>query len=252
LYPTVSSNNYTNLAADVGIIFTLRQVSSSPYAKVTYIQPHKFHRLIPQPTIYGENQPTYYSWFDGRLWWYPIPDATYTMTMWYYKKPTGLKVYTAGTAAISGTALTGTTTYWSDNANVVTGQYFAFTADVKQDGTYPWALIKTVTDNTHIVLNAAYQGVTTTGAYAITSDATFSREFDPYLIYTTALLEAGRNRELKEAAGWLKSQSDEQMRGLLMNQTSLPDFIGGTEDFAREPVLLGDDYAKFPFIGENP
>jgi hypothetical protein len=172
--------------------------------------------------------------------------------MWYYKKPTGLKIYTAGTAAVSGTGVTGTTTYWSNNANVVAGQYFAFTADIQQDGTYPWALIKTVTDNDSIVLDAAYAGVTTTGAYAITSNTTFSREFDPYLIYTTALLEAGRNRELKEAAGWLKSQSDEQMRGLLLNQTSLPDFIDGTEDFAREPVLLGDDYAKFPFISGNP
>jgi hypothetical protein len=252
LYPTFADSSYNLVPADIGTVYTVRQMSNSPYDKVRYIQPHKFHEIIPQPTIYASNRPRYYTWFGGKFWWYPIPDDTYTMTLFYYKRPAALKTYAVGTAVVSGGTITGTSTYWLNNANVSAGMYFAYPADVRTDGTYPWAKISSVGSNTAITLETAYGGATATGAYIISSDMTFSDEFMPYLLYSISMLEGARNRELQQMTAWYQSQIKEQLMGLIQNQTSLPDFIDVVADFSREPMMLGDDYAKFPFITGNP
>lgn len=250
---TTAHTGYSAVPTDAGIIYDIRQMTTSPYAKVTYVHPYKLHDYVPQPTIYAENRPRYYTWFGGRIWWYPIPDAAYTMTTWYYAKPTSMQIYSAGTAALSTLALTGTSTYWlSGLSGSATSLYFTFLADARADGTYPWAPMATITANGAATIASAYSGPTTSGAYAITSDNPFTAEFDPYLIYSASILELGRNREMSQLVQQMQEEKKEQLQGLIRNQTSLPDFIEGVADFAREPILLGDDYAKFPFIQGNP
>ena len=251
-YPTVASNDYIILPSDVGVIYTIRQTSDSPYSKLEYRDPQTFHRLIPQPTQYAEGTPTYYTWFDGRLFLYPIPDATYTLRMYYYKRPTPMKIYATGTAALSSNTLTGTSTYWSNNDNVDVGMFFAYGADVRNDRTYAWTEIATITDNDTAILKETYAGSTSAdGAYIMSSAPTFPKEFDNYLIYTAAAMEAMRNREMKESAGWLMQQSQRLLAGLITNNSIVPDETIVVEDFNSEPLLLGDDAAKFPFIKGN-
>ena len=255
---TTTNSTFTALPLNVGILYDVRQVSVSPYSKVTYVHPYKLHEYVPQPAIYAFNRPRYYTWFAGNLWWYPIPDAVYTMTTWYYAKPTQMQFTTTGTAVLATLALTGTNTVWLQTFNVpgtfipTNPLYFAYAADVLSDGTYPWAQIDTITSNTGATLKAAYNGASSTGACIITSDSSFTPEFDPYLIYSTGILEVMRNREMSQMTQLLQTQVQAQLAGLIQNQTSLPDFIDGVQDFAREPILLGDDYAKFPFISGNP
>jgi hypothetical protein len=251
---TTASTAYNSVPADVGVIYDMRQMTVSPYSKLIYIHPHLFHEIVPQPTTYATNKPRYYTWWGGRIWWYPIPDATYTITMYYYKKPTDMKIYASvGTSAVAGTAVTGTSTKYKDNANVDTSMYFTMTADALSNGLYPWALVKTITDNTNIVLDAAYTGASsTTAAYAFSSLPTFPSEFDSYLIYSATLQEIGRLREMSELRGWLKEQINEILPGLIRNQTYLPDWTPEAQNFNQQPIILGDDYARFPFIGSNP
>jgi hypothetical protein len=181
------------------------------------------------------------------------------MTTWYYAKPTQMQFTAAGTAALAGgVTLTGTNTTWLTSFNVPTSGtptnpvYFAYAADQLSDGTYPWALVSSITTNTAAVLASAYAGASTTGAVVMTSDSSFTPEFDPYLIYSTGILEVMRNREMSQMTQMLQTQVQAQLQGLIQNQTSLPDFEDGVQDFAREPILLGDDYARFPFISGNP
>ena len=112
--------------------------------------------------------------------------------------------------------------------------------------------MKTVTSNGAIVLDAAYTGATATGAYVITSDGTFPPEFDPYLIYAASVFETGRSREMSPFTQQFTQDRDKTLAGLMANEMMIPDHMDGQRDFAREPILLGDDYAKFPFIQGNP
>ena len=242
---------YNTVPSDVGSIFDLRQMAVSPYSKLIYINPQTFHELVPQPTTYATNKPRYYTWWGGRLWWYPIPDATYTITMYYYKKPTDMKIYSTGTATVVTTAVTGVNTLFSDNANVDTSMYFTLTGDILSNVSYPWNLVKTVTDNTHLVLDSAYTGAGSGTAFACSSIANFPSEFDAYFIYAATLMEIGRLREMSELKGWLREQINEIMPGLIRNQTYIPDYMAVMENFNQQPIILGDDYAKFPFIHGN-
>jgi hypothetical protein len=162
-------------------------------------------------------------------------------------------MYTTGTVVLTALALAGTNTVWKKILNVAPASlYFAYQADVMSDGTYPWAQLATIADDTTATLAAAYTGASATGAYIISSDNSYSAEFDPYMIYSATILECSRNREMNQLAQMMTSERDQQLAGLKQNQMSLPDFTDGVQDFAREPVLLGDDYAKFPFIQGNP
>ena len=247
---TVDGQAYSTVPTDMGVLYDLRQGDTAPYVKLEYVAPQKFHALIPQPTLFSEEKPRYYTWWGGRLYFYPIPDAAYNLTAFYYKKPTGMKLYSVATAAVSTTALTGTSTYWKDNANTAVGMYFAFQADLLSDGTFPWALIKTLTDNTNIVLDAAYTGAGTTGTYYINSLSTYTDFFDLALIYGATIMMGSLFREIRESSPWFQEQYKEQLSGLAEAQVSLPDYRGIVEDFT--PVgpqvnLAGQEY-KYPFI----
>ena len=252
-YPTVAASPYLILPADIGVIYDIRQTSDSPYTKLVYLSPREFHRMVPQPTQYSENKPTHYTWFEGKLWFIPIPDEgdTYTLTVYYYRRPTAMKLYSTGTASVSGAAVTGSSTYFSTNANVDAGMFFAFTADTLSDGSYAWSEIAAVSSATGITLKASYAGGTSTGSYIISSAPTFDEDFVPYIVYQTAFLECGRNRELKETATWLKGMADEQLRGLVIKQTTVPDHDAAARGFRMDDRVLGDDAAKYPFIRGN-
>ncbi len=255
LFPTFAWNNYTTLPSDIGIIFDLRQMTTSPYSKLTYLDPHTFHATIPQPSMYASGQPTCYTWWDRRLWWYPVPDDDYTMTMYYYKKPTNMKIYNTGTAAVAATGVvTGTSTFFSTNANVVAGMHFTIASDTLSDGTFTWAEIGLVSSATLLTLKNVYAGTGggTTVAYVCSSAPTFPSEFDSYLIYATTLMEIGRLREMSELRGWLKEQLSDILPGLIRNQTYIPDWNPTLQNFTQGGIILGADYAKFPFISVNP
>jgi hypothetical protein len=250
---TTANSPFTSAPSDAGILYDIRQVSTSPYSKIIYVPPYKFHEIVPQPAIFSFNRPRYYCWFAGKVWWYPIPDAVYVMTTWYYARPTQMQIYTTGTATLATLTLTGSSTFWTKGLNVdATGLYFAFTADQLSDGTYPWAQLASISADTTATLAAAYTGATASGAYVISSAPTFTAEFDPYMVYAAALVECARDRELSQTAQALMQDKQAHLQGLIRNQTAIPDFIDGQQDFAREPIMLGDDYAKFPFIQSNP
>lgn len=250
-YPTFAWNNYTTLPSDVGVIFDMRQTSTSPYSKLVYLNPQDYHAIIPQPSAYSSGGPTYYTWWGGRLWWYPIPDDDYTITMYYYKKPTDMKLYSTGTAAVSSITVTGTSTYFSTNANVEAGMYFVLTGDALSNGLYPWAEIGAVGSVTALTLKTAYAGGGSGTAFACSSVPTFSSEFDSYLIYSATLMELGRMREASELRGWLNDQIKEILPGLIRNQTYIPDYTPVMQNFTQEGIMLGADYARFPFIRGN-
>lgn len=251
VYPTFAWNNYTNIPSDVGVIFDMRQTSTSSYSKLSYLNPQEFHATIPQPSAYASGTPTFYTWWGGRLWWYPIPDDDYTITMYYYKKPVALKLYSAGTASVVTTAVTGVSTAFLANLNVVAGMYFAFTGDVLSNGTLPWADIASVASATSLTLKSAYTGGASGTSYACSSVVTFPPEFDAYLIYAAALIEAIRFPAMKELRDELKANINEILPGLIRNQTYIPDYTAVMQDFNQGGVMLGADYARFPFIRGN-
>ena len=251
-YPTFSSDSYIPAPTDLGILYDLRQTDVSPYAKLTYLTPQKFHSLIPQPTEFAEGSPLYYTWWGGRLYFYPIPDQSYDLTAFYYKKPTNMKLYSTVTAAHSGITWTGTTTFWLNNLNVVAGMFVAYQADVLSDGTYPWAKVAGVTTNTALTTTLAYTGASgaTTVAYWANSESTFTDFFDLALIYGATIMMGATFREIRESSPWFQEQYKEQLAGLAEAQVSIPDQRGIVEDFtpvAPQPNLTGQEY-KYPFI----
>lgn len=250
-YPTITYTPYGVVPSAVGVIYTIRQVSDSPYQKLSFLSVPKFHEFIPQPTMYGYNKPTHYTWWGENLWFYPIPDAPYTLTIYHYARPVGMKIYTTGTAVHSGLTITGTSTHWLDNANVSAGMFFAYQSDVRSDGTYPWAEIASVSADGTATLAESYTGSLATGSYVMTSESIFPPDFDLALIYQAAIWENMRNREMGQSIQIMKEEYKEAFSGLLKTQRAHPDQIVEAGRFQTEPFILGDDAAKFPFIGGN-
>lgn len=249
--PIFTANSFTSTPSDMGVLYDVRQTEASPYAELIYVTPSRFHLVVPQPAEFSTEKPLYYTWWGGKLWWYPIPDTSYDMTIYYYRKPTNMKLYSAGTAAASGTALAGTTTYWKDNNNVEAGMYFAYASDVLSDGTYPWGLIHSITTNAVGALEDTYAGAGTTAAsYWASSASTFTEFFDLALIYGTVIMMSASFRELRESAPWFQEQYKAQLSALAESQTAIPDYKPIAEDFtplkSRLPIT-GDAY-KYPFI----
>mgnify|MGYP003393476460 FL=1 len=214
--------------------------------------PSRFHLVVPQPTEFSTEKPLFYTWWGGKLWWYPIPDTSYDMTIYYYRKPTNMKLYSTGTAAISSSVVMGgTNTYWKDNNNVTPGMYFTYASDLLSDGTYSWGLIKTITSNGVGALEDTYTGAgTTAAAYWCSSASTFTEFFDLALIYGTVIMMSASFRELRESTPWFQEQYKECIGALAESQTALPDYKPIAEDFtplkSRLPIT-GDAY-KYPFI----
>lgn len=250
-YPTVASNSYATAPSTLAMIYDVRQTSDSPYAKLEYLNPINFHDAIPQPTAYAEGKPLYYTWWGGRLWFFPIPDATYTITIYGYLKPINMKLYTTGTSQHSGTAVTGTATYFSNNANVDTNMFYAYQADVRSDGTYPWSAITTVTDNDTLVI-ATYGGSSggSAVAYACSSPTSYPEDFDLLIVYGTCIMYGGRLREFdSKLMDWLQGQYTKTLGALADTQTAIPDYTPILEDFSVSAAgYLGDSKYKYPFI----
>ena len=255
-YPTVTHgayNAYLEAPSTLQHLYTLRQTSDSPYRKLTYVPVQKFHELIPQPTEHASSMPTHYTWWNSKLWFFPIPDQTYTLTWNGYLKPVNCKIYTTGTAAHSGTAVTGTSTYWSNNANVDTNMFFAYQDDVRSDGTYPWSAITTVTDNDTLAI-ATYTGSSgaSTVNYACSSELSYSTDFDPLIEYWAAWITAGRNRDLVDESyrEFLRQQKDALLASLIMSQSYTPDSRPVLEDFTPSPHqrMFGGVAYQYPFL----
>lgn len=247
---TTDGTAYVAVPSTTAMIYTVRQTSDSPYSRLTYLSVPKFHEVIPQPTAYSEGKPVYYSWWDSKLWLYPIPDDTYTLTIYGYKKPVNMKIYSVGTAANTTTAWTGTSTYWSTNANVDSSMYLAYQADIRSDGTFPWVGITTVTSATAITAAATYTGGTATGAYVAASPSTFDESFDLLLIYGTIILYGTtRLRDKEDLIKWSDVQYTKLLTNLIEVNKALPDFTPVMEDFSSGGSMqLGDSAYKFPFI----
>jgi len=253
LYPTVSSNSYIYTPSSLAMIFDVRQTSTSPYVKLSFLEMSKFHESVPQPTTYAEGTPVYYSWWGGKLWLYPIPDETYTLTISGYSKPVNMKIYTTVTSQHSGLTVTGTSTYFSSNANVDTNMFYTYQGDVRSDGTYPWSFISAVSSATAMTISA-YTGASgaTTVAYACSSASSFAEDFDQLLIYKTCIMYGGRLREFDtKFMEWLMEMEKKTFAGLLDAQSYYPDSTPILEDFSPSGgVGLGDKY-KYPFIVED-
>lgn len=233
----------------VSLIYTIRQTSTAPYAKLRYFHPTKFHEVLPQPTQYSEGSPTCYTWWQGKLYLYPIPDATYTLTFYYYKKPVSMKVYSTGTATYAASVVTGSSTYFLDNSNVDTNMYFAYPADIRSDGTLPWSAISAVTNDT--TLTSTYLGNTATGAFVCSSPTTFPEDFDTLLVYAAAILECGRMRETADFAQYLSGQYTTMFGSLMDAQRNTPDYSPEASDFSSGGALVTGDAYLYPFIYEN-
>lgn len=251
-YPTFTANAHLTVPSNISILYDIRQTESSPYTKLTYLTPSNFNKLIPQPTDYATGSPTHYTWWGGRFWWYPIPDDSYDLTLYYYKKPTNMKIYTTGTVTHSGLTVTGSSTYWLDNLNVDTNMFFTYDADMRSDGTYTWTPITAVSANGTLTV-LAYTGADTTGTYICSSASTFSETFDLALIYGSSIILAGQLRELSGISEWLKDQFTKQISFLAESQTVVPDHAPILENFSvggLDTIIAGNEY-KYPFIKSN-
>lgn len=253
-YPSVTTTaniSYVAAPSTLAMIYDVTQTSDQPYVKLEYVEPRNFHELIPQPTQYGTMTPRFYTWWGGRLWLFPIPDKTYTLDIYGYLKPVGMKLYSAVTAAHSGTTVTGTTTNFLDNANVDITMFYAYQADVRSDGTYPWSTISAVTSNTAMTISA-YTGASgaTTVPYACSSASTFAEDFDLLLIYGTSIMYGGRLREFdSKLMEWLVANYTKTLSSLVDAQTFFPDYTPILEDFStgKGKMFRGEEY-KYPFI----
>ena len=251
-YPTTTTSDgvsYVAMPSTLHHIYDVRQTSTSPETQLKYVSPSEFHKIIPQPTTFAEGSPTYYSLWGERLWLYPIPDATYTLTIYGYLKPVSCKVYSTGTSQHSSTTVTGTSTYFSTNANVDTTMFYAYQADVRSDGTYPWSTISAVTNATAMTISA-YSGGSGSAAiaYAASSASTFPEQFDWLLKVTAALMMSGRLREQELFIKWLLEEERKALASLIDSETYVPDFKPVLEDFRQVSELpSGNDY-MYPFI----
>lgn len=246
--PTFSSNAFATAPANMAKLYSLVQDTDSPYTKLRYIPPRKFHTILPQPTLYSVDKPTDYTLFGGKIWFYPIPDTTYDLKLSMYKKPVNMKLYSTGTATHTTITVTGTSTYWLDNSNVDTNMYFAYDADIRSDGTVPWVKIASVAANGTLTTYYAYTGADTTGTYICSSESVFSEEFDTVLIARTLMLMSVRLRELEGLLSWAKENYINGMKSLIAQQQARPDYQPVLENFSSTPILLGAEAAKFPFI----
>jgi hypothetical protein len=220
--------------------------------KLIYISPSKYNSLMPDAANFTEGEPLYYTWWGGRFWFYPVPDDAYVFKLWYYKKPTNLKIYSTGTAAGQATAITGTSSYWLDNSNVDTTMFFAYQGDARSDGTFPWATITTVTSNTALV-TSDYSGAlgVATIAYYCSSEIAFPAEFDQLIQLKAAHLTAIRNRENKELTTFLSEEIGVLYSALLRSQIYTPDSSPALEDFTPGGIALVGDAWKQPFVRSN-
>lgn len=245
---TVDGQAYNSFPSTMGQLLDVVQADVSPYQQLKYLSPDEFHKKLPQPTQFAEGKPTFYTWFMGRFWWYPIPDAAYNLSVSVYKKPVNMKTYSTGTASHSGTTVTGASTYWLNNSNVDTNMFFAYTDDLRSDGTYPWSAISAVSANGTMTI-ATYTGAKTTGTYICSSASTFPEEFDLLLVYETCLLLGGRSREIATLVPWLSAERNRYLAGLIDSQRGRIPNKPVLEDFQSGGVIpLGDYAAKYPFI----
>ena len=253
-YPTVTTTDGTSYVvapSTLAMIYDVTQTSTSPYYKLEFVQVQNFHELVPQPSQYAEGPPRFYTWWGGRFWLFPIPDATYTLTVYGYLKPVNMKLYATGTAAHSSTTVTGTSTYFSNNANVDTTMFYAYQGDVRSDGTYPWSSISAVTDNDTMTIST-YSGSSgsATVAYAASSASSFTEDFDLLLVYGTSIMYGGRLREFdSKLMEWLIGSYAKTLAALVDAQTTFPDYTPILEDFSptRGKMFRGEEY-KYPFI----
>lgn len=246
---TTDGTETVDVPSTVSLIYTVRQTGTAPYAKLRYYHPTKFHEILPQPTQYSEGKPTCYTWWQGKLYLYPIPDATYTLTIYNYKKPVNMKIYSTGTATYATSVVTGSSTYFQDNSNVDTAMYFAYPADIRSDGTLPWSAISVVTNDT--TLTSTYTGNTATGSYVCSSATIFPEDFDNLLVYAATILECGRMRETADFATYLQGQYNKMFAGLVDAQTNIPDYTPEASDFSSGGALITGDAYLYPFINES-
>jgi hypothetical protein len=251
---TVASTATVDIPVTTGIIYDVTQTSTSPYGKLTYISPRKFHAIIPQPTQFATNKPIWYTWWGGKLYLYPIPDAVYTLTLYTYNKPLNMKLYATGTASNNGasTTVTGSGTKFKTAANVDTSMFFAYQSDIKSDSTYPWSTIATIAADTTMTISAyaGAGGQAAAEAYYTSSECSYSNDFDLALVYGTAILMSGKMQDQSDTMKWLIQQYDAQIIFLAQTQTSIPDYKPILEDFyvVSRDRGLGDSAYKFPFI----
>jgi hypothetical protein len=254
-YPTcstVDAQAYVTVPSTVAMIYDIRQTSSAPYAKLTYVEPGRFNTILPQPTAYSEGKPVYYTWWGGRIWLYPIPDDAYTLTIFGYSKPVNMKVYQTSSATLAtGSTISASAAEFANNANVDTNMHFAYDVDVRSDGTYPWSSISAVGSNSSLSIST-YGGAGSSGAATCASVSSFSEDFDLVLVYGTLMQSAIKFGEIKDRLPFFQSEHDRQLAALIKTNAKVPDYRPVARDFeSHREASLGDYEAKFPFIKEN-
>jgi hypothetical protein len=256
VYPaiaTTAATAYVAVPATLGMIYDVRlsPTTSGPYGKVSYVDPHKFQELIPLSATPSSGTPNYFTWWGGRIYFYPTPDAVYNLTVYGYSKPVNMKLYSVGTATAITTAVTGTGTQFLGNVNVDNTMFFGFPADIRSDGTLPWTTITTVSSATALVI-PAYTGLTgaTTTAYVISSASSFPEDFDQLLILGAAIMHTARLRELNtKFMEWLQQAYSKAMTGLLDSQTHVPDYTPVLQRYIPgQRDVMGDPIHKLPII----
>lgn len=255
-YPTCSTTSavsYVAIPSTVSIIYDVRQTSSAPYATLRYVDPGRFHTVIPQPTAYTNQKPVYYTLWGGRIWLYPIPDATYTLTLFAYLKPVNMKVYQNSSATLATTStISAATAAFASNSNVDTSMYFAYDADIRSDGTYPWSSISAVSSNSSLGISV-YGGAGSSGAATCASPASFNEDFDLAMVYGTLLQSAVKFGEIKERLTFFQAEYDRQLSALIKTNAKQPSYKPVAREFDAngDQPFLGDYEAKFPFVKEN-
>jgi hypothetical protein len=126
----------------------------------------------------------------------PPPKSARNYPIDYVPKVPPMKEYTTGTVAlVAGDAtVTGTGTSWT--ANVSVGDYFRVDTNGQGDSS-KWYKVATVTDNTHIELDAVWGESAETGVeYTICSAPTaFPPEFHEFILYEGVAVATSSNTD---------------------------------------------------------
>lgn len=137
-------------------------VGGQDYVVEEYASPQDFDILNLQGTDVDSDYATYYHRRAGRVLLYPVPATNGNVgTFLHLRKPVPMLMttdYTTGTVAVTNgsTAVVGTTTVWTGLSATLNENSHIVIAGIKYK-------IASITDNTNIVLDKAYQGTTASG-----------------------------------------------------------------------------------------
>ena len=205
VYTTVTVNGQQsyNFAINHRKVKTVKvTIGNIDYTLEQVINPQEWDK-INRLTTYKTNIPTHYHIRNKKIYLYPTPSTDdYVITIYYLKSPKDMQVenYSTGTIAVTNASanVTGTSTSWTNTQNAQAGSLINIVGE--------WYEILSVTDATHLVLTAPYQGVNDASTSYVIGDVPLVPEDFQSLLWIIYVEEYfARNKQMDKVQEW-KSQ----------------------------------------------